>query len=333
MEEFMPANLPPEYFKADERFRAAGTIAEKIACLEELYATIPKHKGTDKLRADVRRRLAKLKAESQTKKHAARHESAFHIEREGAGQVAVVGPPNTGKSSLLVKFTRARPEVADFPLTTWVPTPGMMHIENIQVQLVDTPPLQREHVEPGLFDLIRGADVLLIILDVTASPLQQFEETVSILREHRILPLPIADQAADPSRTVVLPTLVLANKNDDSKTDEDAAILRECIGDKWTLMPVSIATERNLDRMKQWVFEVLGIVRVYSKPQGKKPDLASPFVLKKGSTVADLAGKVHKDFLDRLSTARLWGNGVHDGQLVGRDHILKDGDVVELKIS
>jgi uncharacterized protein len=332
LEEIMPTNLPPEYHKADERFRAARTIEDKIESLEELYGTIPKHKGTDKLRADVRRRLAKLKSESQTKKHAARHESAFHVEREGAGQAVVLGPPNTGKSSLLVRLTHARPEVADFPFTTWIPTPGMMPIDNIQVQLVDTPPLHPEHVEPGLLDLIRSTDLLLVMLDITESTLQQFEETAAFLKEHKIVPLPLAGGPVNPPGAVALPALFLANKNDDGRTDDDVLILKECIGERWPLLAVSTANGRNLDLMKQWVFDALGIVRVYSKPPGKKPETTSPFVLKRGSTVADLAAKVHHDFAVGLVSARLWGNVAHDGQLVGRDHVLKDGDVVELRM-
>jgi ribosome-interacting GTPase 1 len=328
----MPTNLPPEYFKADERYRAARTTEEKIACLEDLYGTIPKHKGTDKLRADIRRRLAKLKDESQTQKHTGRHESAYHVEREGAGQVSLVGPPNTGKSSLLAALTHAKPEIADYPFTTWKPVPGMMPVDNIQIQLIDTPPLSREHVEPILFDLIRHADLLLAVVDLKASPLQQFEETAAILMEHRIVPLPLKDRCAEPERSEILPMAVLANKADDATADEDAEILRDLLDGPWTLIPVSASTGRNLDRMKRWVFDTLDIIRVYSKPPGKKPDTTAPFVLKKGSTVADLAAKVHHDFLEKLTAARIWGSGVHEGQHVGKDHVLNDGDVVELRM-
>ena len=328
----MPTNLPPEYFKADERFRAARTTEEKIASLEELYGTIPKHKGTDKLRADVRRRLAKLKSESQTKKQAAKHESAFHIEREGAGQAALVGPPNAGKSSLVAKLTHAKPEIAEFPFTTWAPVPGMMPIDDIQVQLIDTPPLQRGHLESGLVDLMRCADLLLVVVDASASPLRAFEETVAILGEHKIAPRPGTEIRQSPSPVKELPALVLANKSDDEGNDADVAAFQAGVGNEWTVLPVSAITGRNLDRLKTRVYDALGIVRVYSKPPGKKPDNASPFVLKKGGTVADLAAKVHRDFLEKRISARLWGGGVHDGQLVGRDHVLQEGDVVELKI-
>jgi len=329
----MPANLPPEYFAADKRFRAARTTEEKIACLQELYGTIPKHKGTDKLRADVRRRIAKLKEESQTHKSAVgRHESAFHIEREGSGQAALVGMPNTGKSSLLAALTHAKPEIADYPFTTWTPMPGMMPIGDIQVQLIDTPPLSREHVEPGFLDMIRRIDLLLIVVDLAESPSVQINETTSILVEHRIVPIPIRERAADPSRSVFLPALVIANKNDDETTDGDAEILREWLGGSWNVCFASAATGRNLERMKQCVFDALDIVRVYSKPPGKKAEMNSPFVLKKGSTVAAFAASVHHDFIEKLAIARIWGSGLYDGQPVGRDHVLRDGDVVELKI-
>lgn len=327
----MPTNLPPEYHRADERFRAARTTEEKISALEDLYGTIPKHKGTDKLRADVRRRLAKLREESQSRKGGGRHESAFHVDREGAGQAAFVGPPNCGKSALLRALTHARPEVADYPFTTWTPMPGMMPIDDIQVQLIDTPPLHREHVESAMFDMIRHADLLLIVADLTDEPVRQVDATNTILTEHRIVPLPLKDRAENPERSDFLPALILLNKNDDAFTDGVAAAFVELLGGKWTVIPVSAATGRNFDLMKKRVFEMLRIIRVYSKPPGKQPEMASPFVLKTGSTVADFAAKVHHDFQEHLASARVWGKGVRDGQLAGRDHFLNDGDVVELK--
>lgn len=329
----MPTNLPPEYHRADERFRAATTTEEKIAALEDLYGTIPKHKGTDKLRADVRRRLAKLREESQSQKRAGgRHESAFHVPREGAGQAVLVGPPNVGKSALLKALTHAKPEVADYPFTTWAPMPGMMPIWDLQVQLVDTPPLHREHTEPAMFDLIRHADLLLLVADLTAEPFGQIDATNTILAGHRIVPLPLKDRSGNPERPAFLPALILLNKNDDALTDGIAGAFCGKMDDSWTVTPVSAVTGRNFDLMKERVFDSLHIIRVYSKPPGKQPEMGSPFVLKSGSTVADFAAKVHHDFQEHLASARVWGKGVRDGQLAGRDHPLCDGDVVELKI-
>jgi ribosome-interacting GTPase 1 len=328
----MPTNLPPEALEAEQRYRAAQSVAEKIACLEEFISAIPKHKGTDKLRADLRKRLSKLKSAAQSQKKVSRQESPFQIDQEGAGQVVVVGPANVGKSALVAALTNATPEVADYPYTTWTPTPGMMPVENIQIQLIDTPPLNRDYVEPELIELIRRSDLILLVVDLQGYPIQQLEDTIALLQEHRIMPHHLKDRYTERRLLTFLPLLVLVNKNDDQSTDEDFEVLCELFEEAWPLLPVSATTGRNLERLKQVVFERLEIIRVYSKPPGKEPDLNAPFVLKKGSTVEEFAGKVHQDFLQQLKSARVWGSGVYDGQMVGRDHVLHDGDVVELRI-
>jgi ribosome-interacting GTPase 1 len=328
----MPANLPPEYLEAERRYRAAKNPSEKLACLEDMLTLLPKHKGTDKLRADLRRRISKVKASSQVKKTAGKRESAFQIDKEGAGQVVVIGPANVGKSALVARLTNANPEVADFPLTTWKPTPGMMPVENIQIQLVDTPPLNRDYVEPELLDLIRRSDLILLVVDLQTDPVQQLEETVDLLKENRLIPAHLRDRYKEEPLWNFIPCLVLANKNDDQNTDENLEIFRELTNEDWPLISVSTITGRNLELLKNTLVQELQIIRVYSKAPGKEPDLTSPFVLKKGSTVEDFAGKVHKDFVDKLKIAKVWGDDVFDGQMVQRDYILRDGDVVELHI-
>lgn len=327
----MPTNLPPEYFEAEERFRAAESPDEKIARLEELIGTVPKHKGTDKLRADLRRRLSKLKSAAETHKSVARHVSPFHIDKEGAGQVVLVGPPNVGKSALVAALTNATPEVSAAPYTTWQPTPGMMPVEGIQVQLIDTPPLTAEYVEHDFLDLIRRSDLVLLMVDVQTYPLQQLEETAAILEEHRIIPRHRKDRVDVDYRMVFVPLLVLANKCDDEGSDDLFEIFCELLEDDWPLLPVSVRTGRNLERFKQLVVDELGVIRVYSKAPGRPADLDLPFVLRRGSTVEEFAGKVHKDFLQNLKVARVWGSVAYDGQMVPRDYVLQDGDVVELK--
>lgn len=326
----MPTNLPPEYFEIEERYRSARSPEEKITWLEELISTVPKHKGTDRLRADLRRKLSKLRTAAESRKAVRRHVSPFQIDKEGAGQVALVGPPNVGKSALLAGLTNAAPEVAPYAFTTWAPIPGMMPVENIQIQLIDTPPLNRDHIEPELLNLIRRVDLVLLIVDLQAYPIQQLEDTVAILEEHRIVPRRTGDRDGD-LRVTSKPFLVLVNKSDDATADEDFEALRELLGDEWPLLPVSAKTSRHVDRLKQAVFERLGIIRVYSKPPGQDPDLSAPFVLSRGSTLEEFAGKVHRDFLENLKSARVWGSGAFDGQMVARDHVLHDGDVVELR--
>jgi len=328
----MPTNLPPEYFEIDKELRAAKTVTEKIALLEELISTVPKHKGTDHLRADLRRRLAKLREQSQSRKGVSRRESVFLIDREGAGQVAVVGPPNVGKSALLAALTNAQPEVSPAPFTTWDPTPGMMPIENIQVQLIDTPPLHGDYVEPQFMDLLRKVDLILLVVDLQTHPLEQLENTLELLRAHRIWPLRQQDEYEGERRAAFKPILVLANKADDEDSDELVQLFCELMSEEWPCIPVSALTGRNFDLLKKSVFRRLGIMRVYAKPPGKSPDMSAPFVMKVGGTVEEFAAEVHQDFVQNQARARVWGSVDFDGQKVSRDYVLHDGDIVELRM-
>jgi ribosome-interacting GTPase 1 len=328
----MPTNLPPEYFEVDKRYRAATSLLDRIALLEELIGTVPKHKGTDHLRADLRKKLSTLKGEAQTRKSVSRRESAFRIEREGAGQVAVVGPTNTGKSALVAALTNATPEVSDAPYTTWAPTPGMMRFEDVQIQLIDTPPLERGYLEAEFLDLIRRADLILLLVDLETHPDTQLEETISLLRENGICPQHPHENAGELEGPGVKPILVLANKTDDQGDEELYELFCQLCEQDWSCLPVSALTGRHLDRLRRAVFEALGVIRVYAKPPGEPPDLEAPFVLKSGSTVEDLARKVHRDFYEKLAWARLWGSAAFEGQMVQRDYVLQDKDVVELRI-
>lgn len=324
----MPTNLPPEYFEAERFYKEAETPQEKIERLEDLIGTIPKHKGTDKLRADLRRRLSKLKSSAQAKKGASKHESVFHIPKEGAGQVAVIGPTNVGKSSLVGNFTNANPDISEAPFTTWRPTPGMLPVEDIQIQLIDTPALNRDFVEPELVDLIRHSDMLFLLVDLQADPILQLSESAKFLAQHRIFP----DHLAQPEQQGVMPWLVMVNKCDDEAGEEDYAVMLELMEDEWPTLSLSAQNGRNADKMKRSVFDTLEIIRIYSKTPGQEPDLSAPFVMKRGSTVEEFARNIHQDFFERLKSARLWGSSAFDGQQVQREHELQDGDVVELRI-
>ncbi len=328
----MPTNLPPEYFNAEKKYKAARTTADKITSLEVLISTIPKHKGTDKLRADLRRRLSKLKASVQTTKKVGKHEPLFHIEKEGAGRVVIVGPPNVGKSSLLNVLTHANPKVSEYPFTTHLPTPGMMSYENIQIQLIDTPPLTRDHLETELLDLIRNADLILMVVDLQGDPIQQLHDTSDILITNRILPKCFINTNEQKKVVNLIPSVVVVNKLDNQFFDEDFQMFCELLEHECFYIAISTKTDNNLEQLKKLIFQELEIIRIYSKRPGREPDFHEPFVMKKGGTVEEFAEKVHKDFLQKLKSARVWGAGVYDGQLVGRDHILVDGDVVELHI-
>lgn len=328
----MPANLPPEYFEAERKYREAATLAEKAEALETLISTIPKHKGTDKLRADYRRKLSQLKAQSHAKKTTGRHESHYHIEREGDARVVVIGAANVGKSALVATLTHASPEVSESPYSTWFPLPGMIQHEGVRIQLVDTPALDRDYIEPELVELIRSADLILIMLDVQQDYLQQYTTTMEVLGSHHIFP-PQKKFPAGIPHPVVRPTVVAANKVDGSPFDEEFRLLDELLRNEgWNVLPLSVESRRNLQELLSSIIRGLRIVRVFPKPPGKPADRTRPFILHDGNTVGDLAARVHHDFAEKLKGARIWGKGVYDGQLVGRDHVLQDGDVIELHI-
>jgi len=312
----MPANLPPQYFEAERDFRQAKSPAEKITALEEMLAIMPKHKGTDKLRAELRQRIAKL-TQAAGKKLATQRASMV-IPKEGAGQVAIIGPPNSGKSQLVSTITNASPAVAEYPYTTQSATPGMMEFKNIKVQLIDTPPLSPQPTPWWLPPMLRRADALLAVIDLSNSPLEQLEILTSQLGQMR---LAIGQNAR---------VLIAANKVDLDNTRPNYTALKNRY--EWQLPVIAISAKEGtgLEELKRKIFEVLDIIRVYTKTPGKKPDFDDPIILEKGSTLADAAAAVHKDFQARLKYARIWGSGKHDGLMVRRDHILEDEDVIEL---
>ena len=328
----MPTNLPPDFYDAEKRYRLAKSPAEKIACLEEMLSIIPKHKGTDHIRADYRRQISKLRTASRTQKGASIHVSAFRIDREGPGQVIVLGPTNVGKSALVDALTNASPEVATTPYTTWKPTPGMMLVDNVQIQLVDTPPLDREYLEPELIDLIRRCDLILIVVDLQTHPDQQLAQTIEILEQNRIVPEHMKERYTEDQYVWYVPVLVLTNKCDDESLDEICQIFQELLEDEWPVLSVSASTGRNLDQLRQIVFDRLDLIRVYSKAPDEEPDFSQPVVMQSGATLEEFTKEIHKDFHEKLKFAKVWGSTAFDGQMVQRDYILEDGDVVELRI-
>src|SRR5438045_3582873 len=177
----MPANLTPQYMEAEKRFKQAGSIEEKVAALEEMIATIPKHKGTEKLQAELKKKMSVLRKESEQNKKGGRRET-YVVEREGARQIALVGAPNSGKSQLVRSLTHATPEVAEYPYTTRIPIPGMLIFENVRLQLVDLPPISPEYTESWVAQVIRNADAVLWIIDLSDDDvLDKLEETRTFL--------------------------------------------------------------------------------------------------------------------------------------------------------
>ena len=281
----MPANLPPQYYDAEKRYRAARTTEDKIEALETMMAIMPRHKGTDHLWGDLRRRIAKLTEEAERK--AATSRASFYIRKEGAGQVALVGLPNSGKSQLLAAVTDAVPEIGDYPFTTKAPNIGMMKFENIQIQLVDTPPVTGKDSRTWLNNISRNADLIAIVADLSKSPEQQVESTLQELDGVGAVP---QDTCADgligkrPKKMIIV-----ANKCDLDTLQAKWLELKTRYGSRFPMSEVSSSTGLNLKEFKQAVFQALKIIRVYTKSPGKKADLTDPIILKAGSTVKDAA--------------------------------------------
>jgi len=325
----MPANLPPQYFEAEKKLRNAKTTADKIMALEEMLAIMPHHKGTDKLQADLRHRIAKL-VEAADKK-AATQRTSMLIEKEGAAQVVVVGPPNTGKSQLVAAVTSASPTVAEYPFTTHRPAPGMLRFKNIQIQLIDTPPLSDQPVEWWLVNTIRRADALLVVVDLADAPLDQMAAVTAQLERMKVT---LIDRKTDEGEDIFTrkKSLIAGNKLDLEVASQNYRALQEEYGEQLPVIAISASEGLGLEEFKLKIYQTLEIIRVYTKSPGKKPDFTDPIVLKRGSKLEDAAASVHKDFAARLKYARIWGSGKHDGVMAKRDHVLEDGDVIELHL-
>ncbi|KPL01809.1 MAG: hypothetical protein AMJ73_09800 [candidate division Zixibacteria bacterium SM1_73] len=329
----MPANLPPQYFEAEKRYRLAKDPKDKLKILQEMFAIMPKHKGTDKLQADLKFRISKLKKEMQQKKKVARRGDQYFVDKEGAAQVVLIGAPNVGKSQTLASLTNATPEVASYPYTTLKPLCGMIPFENIQIQLVDTPPISSDFMEPWLSGIIRNADLVMLLVDLGSENMMEETETVFRRLEEYKIQLESEERETNPLDGIAhKKTSLLGNKSDSEKSEENLALLIDSYGQRFPIFSISAKEGTKLEELKRYIFERLEILRVYTKTPGKKADFEDPVILKIGSTLLDAAKAIHKDFARGLKYARIWGDGVYDGQMVQKDFVLQDGHVVEFHL-
>ncbi|MDH4157486.1 MAG: 50S ribosome-binding GTPase [candidate division Zixibacteria bacterium] len=331
----MPANLPPNYYELEREFKAEKDPREKLRLAQELLALMPKHKGTDKLQADLKAKISKLKKqiEGGEKSHGARQAPTHdHIEKEGAGQVILVGAPNSGKSSLIDSLTHAKPMVGDYPFTTREPLAGMMDFETIQIQLIDTPPISPESFENYLSPLIRNADLVVLVADLASATMaDSLRFVLEKLEEKRILLRPEVGECLDDPRFCIKKTLICGHKEYDDESGEKQAELAAMFPE-YSMVTTSIIDDDSLAEFKQAVFKALSIIRVYTKPVGREADFADPVILPTGGTVEEAAEVLHKDFARKFKFAKIWGHGKFDGQRVQRDFRLSDGDILEFHV-
>lgn len=324
----MPANLTPEYFKAEKWFREATTTEEKILALEQMLSVMPKHKGTDHLRADLRRKLSKLK-EAPVKKGHGTHVDIFHVPRSGAGQIVLIGTPNSGKSSIVAALTNAKVNVADFPFATTAPVPGMVMFEDVPIQLVDMPPITADFISPGQVGTYRNCDIIGIVIDLSADVEEQLGICLDFLESRKLLIDAEAPAVDEHGNALAKKAFCICTKSAIAKTGAVEKLKQSCKY-PFELVEISTKTGAGLEELSVTMFRLLGIIRIYAKPPGKPADMSDPFTLPAGSTVMDLATAIHRELAGKLKFARIWGTGVYDGQNTQRNHVLNDKDIIEL---
>jgi hypothetical protein len=383
----MPANLPAEAEKALAKYQAARTIEEKIRALEEALSLIPDHKGTEKLRGRIKRRIAELRREAERKASLrAVRRDYFHVPKEGAAQVVLIGAANSGKSSLLRALTNAKPQVSGYPLTTTMPVPGMMLYNDVEIQLVELPAILTEDLEETQFTnrsigFSKNADLIVIVLDGARGPAKQLERILEIYDESGVsfrrkrceIEIEKKDsggirlvvfgslgvdvkEVEDLLRSVGIRNAVVRVRGEASIEDFEEVVIREMthkrgliavnkidqaapgsleevknIAGEIPVVAVSAENGAGLEDLKRQIFNSLDLIRVYTRKAGITSD--KPIILPRNSTIRDLAEIIHRDFAEKMKYARVWGASVKvHGQRVGPDHVLEDGDIVEIKI-
>ena len=327
----MPANLTPEYFKAEKWYKSATTNEERILALERMLAVMPKHKGTDHLKADLRKKLSKLKEVGAQKKSGS-HVDIFHVPKSGAGQIVLLGTPNCGKSSIVAALTNAKVNVADFPFATSGPVPGMVTFEDVQIQLVDMPPITADYIAPGQVGTYRNCDLVAIVIDLSGDVVEQFSVCMDFLESKNLLIDAETPAHDDEGNALAKEAFIICTKSDIAQAGalED---LKQLCERPLEFIEISAETGEGLEPLAAMFYRLLKIIRVYAKPPGKPADMTEPFTLPAGSTVMDLAVAIHRQLAEKLKSAKIWGTGVYDGQNVQRNHVLNDKDIIELHFS
>jgi len=337
----MPTNVTPEFKKAQSAFRRASDSQEKLSLLREMLRLLPKHKGTEHLQADIKSKIKELTSELQgARKGAARSGPPTTFRPEGAAQIALVGPPNSGKSALHSRLTGSHSASQPYPFATQYPQPGIYLYEDAGFQLIDVPSISEEHPIGFIANTLQPADACLLVVDLSRPGcVDRTIEVVEILRTRRIHLTARWPADGAPAQTTVeddifatfLPALLIANKADLIEDPQgELEVLEELSGFDFPTLAVSAETGAGLDDLGAWLFRRLDVVRVYTKLPGEEPDRGTPFTLRKGQTVHDVALQIHKDVAADLRYARVWGSDSFAGQQVGRDHVLVDGDIIEL---
>jgi ribosome-interacting GTPase 1 len=320
----MPANLTPEYYETEREYRQAKTHEEKLGLLKKMLAVMPKHKGTEKIQADLRSKISKLNKIMQKKPLKKERDPFSHIDKEGAGQIMLIGKPNTGKSQIISALTNANSPATIYPFSTRKPVIGMMDFEDIKIQLVDTPSITKNFMENWLPQLIRETDIVAMVVDLSQEDiLEQVEEIKETLASERI------SLGQKEEGHIAKKPILICNKSDSPEAETKFKMLNELYKGKFTAILSVSALKEEWGNLKRTMFDCLNVIRIYTKPPGKPFKKGEPFIVEEGTKVSEAAVAVHKDFAN-LKFARLWDGQNYSGQRVDRAHILKDKDILEL---
>lgn len=277
--------------------------SERIRELRAILAELPNYRSGPY--AELRKWVNAQLEETRTRGRVV-HRDSIAVRREGAAQVAFVGPPNAGKSSLLQALSNVQIKTGDYAFTTTRPVPALTRIDGVLVQLVEIPGLLPGAAEDrgggrALLGVLRNADAIVFCHDAGA-PLEQLA----------------AVRAEVAAAGIDLPAVIAATKTDEAPpfTHPELAVVA-----------TSVLDDAALDRLRQTVWRLTGLQRVHLRDGG------DPIALRPPVTVLDVAHAIHHELGDRCRGARVWGRSARfPGQRVGRSHPLADGDTVEVLV-
>lgn len=300
----MPINAHPEYISAEREYLIAETKEQKIQALKKMISHAPSHKGAENLRAQLKRRLAKLKY-AKEKEIKQKRAGKSGIKKEDM-QAVIIGKTNTGKSSLLSILTNAIPEIAEYEFTTKYPIVGMMNYNGMGIQLIEIPAIESGNYDKGL---VNTADTILILI----TNLQQINDIKKKI-----------DKSFGKK-------IVVFNKIDLLSELEKRKISATLQSKKYNFILISTKTKEGIENLKEKIFQSFDKIRVYTKEPGKEKT-KKPIILSPESIVKDAAEKILKGFSKKIKETKIWGpSSKYPGQVVGLQHKLKDLDVVEFR--
>ncbi len=332
----MPANLNHRFLNAEKAYRRATSLAEEFECLQVMLREIPKHKGTDKLQAELKKKISKTR-ESLEAANKSTGRSGFKLPRQGAGRVVIIGAANSGKSQLLSTLTNATPEIAPYPFTTREPIPGMMKWEDVSIQVVDTAPISADHYTEETHALIRSADLVLLLLDLGSD--DGADDLLQVLTRTQNSKTRLGPESTfDPNDIGVTytKTILASSKADDVGSSDRREFFEEVFVSSpfeipFQEFPISATTGSGISTLSEQIFTALDVVRVYTKdPRKKTPDFDKPYAVRRGTELIDVAKLIHEDLAKNFRSAKVWGANVHDATAVTGDYLVSDKDVVEI---